>query len=248
MSEKCPKKIVRKNGPKNCPKRHCKQNFRTFLGHFLRHFFSVLLFGRRCPMLARYFALVLREVPASHGASWALLSPAIFSRIRPWSMVGIAPSQSADTETLRPWSLSFYFSSFRKSVGKRVRNEFPGPLGPQGPKSRKRGRKKKVKMVEKQSILTPFRLRFRLFGPRGQEAPGTHFRTLFLALGPKGPNDPCSRARESQMFGPLGIAIFRKIHVSVKFVARDSGDGNGRANFMGDWHFLLLSVGKPPCP
>ena len=68
---------------------------------------------------------------------------------------------------------------------------------PRGPKSRKQSRKR-VKLVEKQSIFTLFRLRFRLFGPRGREAPGTLFRTLFPTLGPRGPNDPCSRARESQ--------------------------------------------------
>ena len=30
--------------------------------------------------------------------------------------------------------------------------------------------------------------------------------------------------------------------------ARNSGAGNGCANFMGAWHFLVLSAGKLPCP
>ena len=32
------------------------------------------------------------------------------------------------------------------------------------------------------------------------------------------------------------------------FSARYSGAGNGRANFMGDWNFCVLSAGKRPCP
>ena len=48
--------------------------------------------------------------------------------------------------------------------------------------------------------MTLFRLRFELFGPRGREGPGTHFRTLFATLGPKGPNDPCSGQKFSQRF------------------------------------------------
>ena len=33
--------------------------------------------------------------------------------------------------------------------------------------------------------------------------------------------------------------------MSEKFSARNSGAGNGYANFMGAWHFLVLSAGKP---
>ena len=33
-----------------------------------------------------------------------------------------------------------------------------------------------------------------------------------------------------------------------KISARNSGAGNGCAKFMGAWHFLVLSAGKPPCP
>ena len=29
---------------------------------------------------------------------------------------------------------------------------------------------------------------------------------------------------------------------------RNSGAGNGCANFMGAWHFWIVSAGKPPCP
>ena len=37
----------------------------------------------------------------------------------------------------------------------------------------------------------------------------------------------------------------RDVH---KISARNSGSGNGFANFMGAWHFLVLSAGKPPMP
>ena len=94
------------------------------------------------------------------------------------------------------------FGPFGPKVAKRVRNEFPGPLGPGSPKSPKRSRKR-VKIVEKLSILTRFRLCFGLFGPPGPRGPGNLFRTLFATLGSKSPNDPCSRARESQ---PLGTS------------------------------------------
>ena len=63
-------------------------------------------------------------------------------------------------------------------------NSAPGP----SPKSRKRSRRR-VKIVEQQSILTLFRLRCDFLG--------THFRTLSPTLGPKGPNDPCSRSTDS---------------------------------------------------
>ena len=50
-------------------------------------------------------------------------------------------------------------------------------------------------MIGVGSFSTPF---WTLWGPRCREAPGTHFRIFSATLGPKGPNDPCSRARESQ--------------------------------------------------
>ena len=37
----------------------------------------------------------------------------------------------------------------------------------------------------------------------------------------------------------------RDVH---KISARNSGAGNGCANFMGAWHFLVLSAEEPPCP
>ena len=46
------------------------------------------------------------------------------------------------------------------------------------------------------SFSTPFST-FWAPGPRG---PGNSFSALFPTLGPEGPNDPCSRARESQIF------------------------------------------------
>ena len=39
-------------------------------------------------------------------------------------------------------------------------------------------------------------------------------------------------------------AIIRKIPVSVKILARNSGAGNGCANFMGTWKNWPLSAGK----
>ena len=36
--------------------------------------------------------------------------------------------------------------------------------------------------------------------------------------------------------------------MSIKCFVRNSGAGNGCANFMGAWHFLVLSARKPPCP
>ena len=43
------------------------------------------------------------------------------------------------------------------------------------------------------------------------------------------------------------LTIGKKPHV-CNFSARNSGAGNGCANFMGAWHFLALSAGKPPMP
>ena len=114
------------------------------------------------------------------------------------------------------------FARYRGHLGplgpkleKESENDFPGPLGPgaprpRGPKSRNRIRKR-VKIDCFLTILPLFRLRFRLFWAWGQEAPGTHFPTLFLTLGPEGPNDPCSRARESQC-----LSLFCPTFLSVK--------------------------------
>ena len=59
-----------------------------------------------------------------------------------------------------------------------------GPLKVPGPKTES---KKESKSTVFQLSLTLFRLRFRLLGPRGREAPGTHFRTLFPTLGAEVP-------------------------------------------------------------
>ena len=85
-------------------------------------------------------------------------------------------------------------------MAKRVRNEFTGPLGPGGPKSPKQSRKR-VKTNSCSTILTLFRLRFRLFGPPKPRGPGNSFWTLFATLAPKGPNDPCCEQKFSQVQG-----------------------------------------------
>ena len=70
----------------------------------------------------------------------------------------------------------------------------------EGPRSPKWGRRR-VKIVEKRVDLTRFWLRFGLFcapeadAERAQELISNSFATL----GPKGPNDTCSKARESQV-------------------------------------------------
>ena len=50
------------------------------------------------------------------------------------------------------------------------------------------------KIVDFDSFSTPL---WTFWAP-GSRGPGNSFRTLLATLGPKGPNDPCSRARESQ--------------------------------------------------
>ena len=42
--------------------------------------------------------------------------------------------------------------------------------------------------------------------------------------------------------------IYQKKPRARNFSARISGAPTGCANFMGAWHFLVLSAGKPPCP
>ena len=61
-------------------------------------------------------------------------------------------------------------------------------------------KKSKTESKKSQSILTLFRLHFRLFVPPGREDPGTHFRTLFPTLRQKGPNDTCSRQKFLQSY------------------------------------------------
>ena len=92
----------------------------------------------------------------------------------------------------------FFFFSVRAQNWKKSRKMSSRASRVRGPKSRKRSRKR-VEIVEKQSILTLFRLRLRLFGPRGREAPGTHFPSLFPILVP---NDPWKKGQ--------GIPILRQ--------------------------------------
>ena len=54
-------------------------------------------------------------------------------------------------------------------------NVFPGREGPK--KSKTESKKSQIDCFS--TILTLFRLHFRLFGPRGREAPGTHFGLFF---------------------------------------------------------------------
>ena len=56
------------------------------------------------------------------------------------------------------------------------------------------------------------------------------------------------RPSENEFFrswGPLGNQNKRDVH---KISARNSGAGNGCADFMGAWHFWVLSAGKAPMP
>ena len=45
---------------------------------------------------------------------------------------------------------------------------------------------------------------------------------------------------------PLFLHFFQKEPDVHHFSARDSGAGNGCANFVGAWHFLVLSAGIAP--
>ena len=45
----------------------------------------------------------------------------------------------------------------------------------------------------------------------------------------------------------LGVIFNQKKRAVHKMSARNSGAGNGYADFMGAWHFWVLSAGKPPC-
>ena len=46
----------------------------------------------------------------------------------------------------------------------------------------------------------------------------------------------------------MGQDFYQKKSRVRNFSARTSGAGNGSANFMGAWHFLVLSAGKTPMP
>ena len=84
----------------------------------------------------------------------------------------VCPSTVRPVFPMLVFQLAKSLARYRSHVGpsrpkleKESENEFSGPLGRGGPKSRKRSRKR-VKIVEKQSILALFRLRFGLFAPR----------------------------------------------------------------------------------
>ena len=68
------------------------------------------------------------------------------------------------------------FGPFGSKVAKRVRNEFPGPLGPGGPNSRNESKKSQI--VEK---MVNFDFASNFLDARGREAPRTHFE-LFWPL------------------------------------------------------------------
>ena len=88
------------------------------------------------------------------------------------------------------------FGPFRPKVAKIVPKRVLGDSQP--------GAQKVTSTVEKEPNLKNswFWLVFDsvldFLDPQGRESPRTLFGTLFATLGPKGPNDPCSRARESQ--------------------------------------------------
>ena len=74
--------------------------------------------------------------------------------------------------------------------------------------------------------------------------------------GSRGSNRGCKGSRKNTRGSKRLAALFwcpfsfynqkkRGVH---KISARNSGAGNGCANLMGAWHFLVLSAGKPPCP
>ena len=46
----------------------------------------------------------------------------------------------------------------------------------------------------------------------------------------------------------LSLLIIQKNPHVHNFSARNSEAGNGSADFMGAWDFLVLSAEKPPCP
>ena len=80
------------------------------------------------------------------------------------------------------------FGPSRPKVGKRVGNEFPGPLGFGAQKVAKQSRQR-VKVVEN-SRFDSFSTRFSTFWAPGPRGPGNSFSDSFS--GPDTPNDPCS--------------------------------------------------------
>ena len=61
--------------------------------------------------------------------------------------------------------------------------------------------------------------------------------------------DPKSRKEANKSRGSWNLGPYQKNpRVRKKILVRDSGAGNGCANFMGAQNFCVLSAGKPPCP
>ena len=81
---------------------------------------------------------------------------------------------------------------------KESENEFPG-AAPKKSKTESKKSQNRLFFNYFDSFSTPFST----LGAPGPRGAGTHFRTLFPTLGPEGPNDPCSRARESQALGVI---------------------------------------------
>ena len=90
------------------------------------------------------------------------------------------------------WHMKENFCPLQGSLGfsglklEKVWKWVPGASRPRGPKSRKRSRKR-VKIVKKQSILTLFRLGFRVFDFLG---PGNSFSDYLSNFRPEGPKWP----------------------------------------------------------
>ena len=73
---------------------------------------------------------------------------------------------------------------------------------------------------------------------------GRLFADLVLDLQNKWFGAAGNRRKQFRQLSP----IYQKKGDVCKISVRISGAGNGCANFMGAWHFLLLSAGKPPMP
>ena len=71
--------------------------------------------------------------------------------------------------------------------------------------------------------------------------------TYFEGFGASGRRIGAPKKRENQP-RQIQLSISQKKRDVHKISARNSGAGIGYAIFLGAWHFLVLSAGKPPCP
>ena len=73
------------------------------------------------------------------------------------------------------------------------------------------------------------------------------FRKSVMRQGPRGFAQKGLKLGKLDLFmdTPFFWSCSSDVH---KISARNSGAGNGCTNFMGAWHFLVLSAGKPPTP